>query len=262
MDNYFVNDWCEKRFYSALKTNSLFCKMFFDESFTDAAAEDDVKALISFLYRYNAPIKTVMKIRDKYRVQLANETSGIQGAINRYGLRSPEHIVKYVSSNTRMLTINGYSEAEWKYLTAEDLSIFRKTPVTHFINKSIRTGDTAAYEMLTTKYGTQLEEYERNRAAKILLEHNLPPDTKYSQLDSLHIDGVSFNCWRLLHDDEYQPSKPILVSNHTFLKRCCRNDDMTFIEDKYHEILFPKREEFFTEREKAEASYFFAHIHN
>lgn len=260
MEKRFVNDRCAATFYETLNCFPLYCKMFLDPDFFDVSTEN-VKAFIAFLTRENAPTRSILLMREKYRAFLLNETSGLQGVINRYGLRIPEHNVRY-KTGAKTVYINEYTEFEWKVLTTETIINPNASVITAFKNRCKTKGDTHALEILNTKYGKVLEEQERNRAYSILLKHNLPPDTKFSTLDNYHIDGVTFNCWRLLNDDEYDPSKAILVSNYRFLKQFCRADDVAYIEDKYHEALFPNRKEIISEAEIVEANAFFAHIHD
>lgn len=249
-----------RRFYKGLEYYPLYRRMYFDESFFDVTLED-VNGLLKFMNRFNMPFTAMMVIREKYRQILTNDTHRVQIIINLYGLHYPEHNVENINSNGTF-RINGYTPLQWEYLTSESIIGFPQNGVTRFINECEKKGNEQALEIIKTKFGCALEERERNHNVKILLEHGLPPDTKFSQLDNRYIDGMTFNCWRLLHDDEYAPSKAILVSNHHFLKQRYRREEVAFIEDKYHDILFPSREEIISDLEKEEANEYFAHIHD
>lgn len=200
-------------FKEGLMHRPILYRMYTDDTYFDVTS-DDANDLIKFLSRYIRPTTEIMFFREKYKDVLANETTGIQGVINRFGLKYKEHDVQNVRTLTSYkILINGYTVENWNLLTNENYSGFSRRVISRFINKSLKENDDSALKILKTRYGNELDAIEPNQAARILLEHGLPPDTKFSHIDNYHIDGITYHCWRMLHDDNYYPKRSILIKS-------------------------------------------------
>lgn len=82
----------------------------------------------------------------------------------------------------------------------------------------------------------RIREQERGYLAK----NGIDPDTPYTSVTCVKIDGMSFYRWRLLHDDNFHPkSKSLLISAIHRLREDGYEEDAELIEDKYLNFLHP-----------------------
>lgn len=235
----------------------IFSKMMFDDAFFDVTKEEAARFL-TLIDRYGLHDNIRIKLHKKYAPFVPQNFTKYHNAVLSFNLMPNVH---RISRTGAVIYINGYTESEWKILTQENYSGISSSRYGMIRKKCLQRYDEKSLLVLSTKYGDILEDEKKRRNEEILISHNLPPDTQYTTLDSLHIDGITFNCWRLLHDDEYDPSQAILISNYHFLKRIGHTDDVAYIGDKYHKKLFPKEEPTFSQEEIQEAASFFDHYH-
>ena len=103
----------------------------------------------------------------------------------------------------------------------------------------------------------------RKQERGYLAKNGIDPDTPYTSVTCVKIDGMSFYRWRLLHDDNFHPkSKSLLISAIHRLREDGYEEDAELIEDKYLNFLHPDFMELHAEDYLEAEKFFSQFIHD
>ena len=223
-----------------------FKQMLEDDSFFDVTVED-VEKLVGLMERGGCSRDEIVRIPKKCFVFLRDKEKEF---MVRLGLNYDDHSI---TKKGPVFLLNGYTESQWRMLVDEDYYPAYQA-ISRAINTMMRLNDQEAVQTLRVKYGL----YRGDRDRRILEAHGIPLDTKYEKLTTTTIDGISFNTWHLLYNDDYSPSKSVLISILFHLRKKERYTEANAIETKYRAILHPNQT--FTDDEIDEANNYFSHF--
>lgn len=236
-------------------------RMIEDDNYFDVTTAEVKSLLVRMSHHY--PRDDIIRMRIKYDAWIDDEEKRL---MEEFGLSYDIHKITRTRFESRMglalnhstFYINGYSVSEWKMLTDEDY-IPPIASVKNAINRFESLGDEEALEILCMKYSWMLREQERGYLAK----NGLDPDTPYTSVTCVKIDGMSFYRWRLLHDDNFHPkSKSLLISAIHRLREDGYEEDAELIEDKYLNFLHPDFMELHAEDYLEAEKFFSQFIHD
>lgn len=239
-------------------------RMVMDDDFFDVT-KDDVKRLIHRMKIHLFPKEQVIAMRKKYDLWLEDREKQI---MDKYGLSYDTHTVSNLASGRRypgiyssykasnVFFINGYTETEWRMLTDEDY-IPTYTALSRFINICRKYNDQETLDTLLPKYHNMIFEYERAR----LIHNGIDPNVKRDTVRWNSIDGMSYSRWKLLHDDNYFPSRGILISTIKQMRGEGYAEDAERIEQKYLTYLYPNFYDTVSKEEIDAANDYFDSLH-
>ena len=215
-------------------------------------SEEDI---IKFRIKYDLWIDDAEK---RFMVKRGLDYKNNHISHNPQTLKYPSY--EYIYSYSQSFYVDGFTEKQWDMLTDSSYIPKRISLISHFIEQAGEAGDKGIVELLLDKYGYILD----NTREILMKKYHIPANANFKEVTCAGIiDGIPFNLWRMLYDDDYLPPVQILRSTITRLRNS--NDDKKFtyaeqVEKKYFDFLYPDYIPPATQEEIDEANEYFNSI--